>query len=94
MREKMVCPRCNAELLTSDRQGVEIDHCPQCKGIWLDRGELDVLIEKTTQLMNRYQSRDDEYEFRKGHDYHKEKKHDGNTHQGRKKNFLSELFDF
>lgn len=90
----MICPRCNAELITADRQGVEIDHCPHCRGIWLDRGELDVLIEKTTQLMNRYQSHDDEYEFRKGHDHHKEKHYDDHTYQGRKKNFLSELFDF
>ena len=42
----MKCPRCSeASLIVSDRQGIEIDHCPQCRGVWLDRGELDKLIE-------------------------------------------------
>jgi Zn-finger nucleic acid-binding protein len=31
----------------SDRQGIEIDYCPQCRGVWLDRGELDKIIERT-----------------------------------------------
>jgi hypothetical protein len=42
----MKCLRCTgASLVTSYRQGIEIDHCPQCHGVWLDRGELDKLIE-------------------------------------------------
>ena len=41
----MKCPHCpDATLLMSERQGVEIDYCPQCRGVWLDRGELDKLI--------------------------------------------------
>ena len=41
----MKCPVCpDSNLLMSDRQGVEIDYCPQCRGVWLDRGELDKLI--------------------------------------------------
>jgi Zn-finger nucleic acid-binding protein len=41
----MKCPQCpDATLLMSERQGVEIDYCPQCRGVWLDRGELDKLI--------------------------------------------------
>lgn len=44
----MKCPNCvDVELLLSDRQGVEIDYCPQCRGVWLDRGELDKLIERS-----------------------------------------------
>jgi len=44
----MKCPNCvDVELLMSDRQGVEIDYCPQCRGVWLDRGELDKLIERS-----------------------------------------------
>jgi len=44
----MKCPHCNeAVLVMSERQGVEIDYCPQCRGVWLDRGELDKLIEKS-----------------------------------------------
>ncbi len=42
----MNCPKCNIALSMTDRQGVEIDFCPQCRGIWLDRGELDKIIER------------------------------------------------
>jgi Zn-finger nucleic acid-binding protein len=42
----MNCPKCNVTLSMTDRQGVEIDFCPQCRGIWLDRGELDKIIER------------------------------------------------
>lgn len=44
----MKCPVDGAELLMTERQGVEIDYCPTCRGVWLDRGELDKIIEKTT----------------------------------------------
>lgn len=43
----MNCPVCNVELAISDRQGIEIDYCPKCRGVWLDRGELDKLIERS-----------------------------------------------
>jgi len=47
----MKCPHCeNQSLLMSERQGVEIDYCPQCRGVWLDRGELDKLIEKSAAV--------------------------------------------
>jgi uncharacterized protein len=43
----MKCPVCtNVDLLMSNRQGVEIDYCPTCRGVWLDRGELDKIIER------------------------------------------------
>ena len=43
----MKCPSCvNALLVMSERQGVEIDYCPQCRGVWLDRGELDKLLDR------------------------------------------------
>jgi Zn-finger nucleic acid-binding protein len=42
----MKCPVCDVDLLLSERQGVEIDYCPKCRGIWLDRGELDKIVEK------------------------------------------------
>ena len=42
----MNCPKCNVALSMADRQGVEIDFCPQCRGVWLDRGELDKIIER------------------------------------------------
>jgi Zn-finger nucleic acid-binding protein len=42
----MKCPVCDVDLLMSERQGVEIDYCPSCRGVWLDRGELDKIIER------------------------------------------------
>ncbi|MDP2257461.1 MAG: zf-TFIIB domain-containing protein [Polaromonas sp.] len=43
----MKCPSCpDTTLVMTDRQGVEIDYCPQCRGVWLDRGELDKLIDR------------------------------------------------
>lgn len=43
----MKCPIDQTELVMSERQGVEIDYCPTCRGVWLDRGELDKIIERT-----------------------------------------------
>jgi len=45
----MSCPVCRVPLAMSDRQGIEIDYCPQCRGVWLDRGELDKIIERSVQ---------------------------------------------
>jgi Zn-finger nucleic acid-binding protein len=47
----MKCPHCQTTaLVMSERQGVEIDYCPQCRGVWLDRGELDKLIERSASM--------------------------------------------
>jgi Zn-finger nucleic acid-binding protein len=43
----MQCPVCRVPLAMSDRQGIEIDYCPQCRGVWLDRGELDKIVERS-----------------------------------------------
>ena len=43
----MQCPVCRVPLAMSDRQGIEIDYCPQCRGVWLDRGELDKIIDRS-----------------------------------------------
>jgi len=44
----MKCPVCvEVPLIMTERQGVEIDYCPQCRGVWLDRGELDKIIERS-----------------------------------------------
>ena len=45
----MQCPICQVDLKMAERQGVEIDYCPKCRGVWLDRGELDKIIEKSTE---------------------------------------------
>ncbi|GAB2508135.1 zf-TFIIB domain-containing protein [Paramicrobacterium agarici] len=43
----MKCPVDDAVLLISERSGIEIDYCPQCRGVWLDRGELDKIIDRS-----------------------------------------------
>lgn len=60
----MKCPNCNTSLVMSDRQGIEIDYCPDCRGVWLDRGELDKIIERSNQEIQSVQKkkdRDDDY---------------------------------
>lgn len=49
----MKCPVCETvDLVMADRQGVEIDYCPRCRGVWLDRGELDKIIERSATAEN------------------------------------------
>ena len=51
----MKCPICkDVTLLMSEKKGIEIDYCPECRGIWLDRGELEKLIEKETAYNDNY----------------------------------------
>lgn len=52
----MKCPNCNVSLIITDRSNVEIDYCPECRGIWLDRGELDKIIERSAKTGQRTQS--------------------------------------
>ena len=94
----MKCPTCpEVTLVMADRQEIEIDYCPKCRGVWLDRGELDKLIEKSASTQTSPESRQavrpddnrgsrDDYresrdDYRKDH-YHK-----------KRKSFLSEIFD-
>ncbi len=96
----MNCPKCNLTLLMTDRQGVEIDYCPQCRGIWLDRGELEKIIDRSGAVIPAM-DRDAPIPSSGYHDGHKYK-HDDDDHHGsydqygrrRKKGFLGELFDF
>lgn len=84
----MNCPVCHIALTMSERQGIEIDYCPQCRGVWLDRGELDKMIEKSTSVPQREsRERQENYGgYRGKEDYSKHKPH-------KRKSFLSELFD-
>jgi Zn-finger nucleic acid-binding protein len=75
----MNCPVCNVELVMSERQGIEIDYCPKCRGVWLDRGELDKIIERSmseqrpTGPSYRQDDRYDEHEkhHNEGHGRHR-----------------------
>ncbi len=50
----MQCPICQVDLQISERQGIEIDYCPKCRGVWLDRGELDKIIERSNASIESY----------------------------------------
>jgi len=89
----MLCPVCKVDLLLSEKQGIEIDYCPKCRGIWLDRGELDKIVEKSTNAEDNFRLkerntntnyRDDDDDKYKSHGYNK----------NRRKSFLGDLFDF
>ncbi|HTV70797.1 MAG TPA: zf-TFIIB domain-containing protein [Rhizobiaceae bacterium] len=89
----MKCPIDNTELMMSDRQGIEIDYCPQCRGVWLDRGELDKIIERanreddrSSESRDRNLVRDDRYDRRDDH-YDR-------SHKRKKKSLLGDIFDF
>jgi Zn-finger nucleic acid-binding protein len=87
----MKCPTCkDPSLVLSERQGIEIDYCPECRGIWLDRGELDKILEKSTRAENQ-QSISEPRE----QSYFRGDSHSGSHHKPykRKKSFLEEIFD-
>lgn len=98
----MKCPVCPAtDLLMTAREGIEIDYCPNCRGVWLDRGELDQLIRRDEQVavqQAQHDPRDRDRNQRYRHDDHPYHPHgDSKGRQGyprRKKSFLGELFDF
>lgn len=60
----MKCPQCSVKLVMSDRQGIEIDYC---RGVWLDRGELDKLIERSNAQVDSVRRRDDDDDDYKAH---------------------------
>ncbi|WP_432477349.1 zf-TFIIB domain-containing protein [Nocardioides sp. GXQ0305] len=58
----MKCPNDGTTLTMSERSGIEIDYCPDCRGVWLDRGELDKLIERSTDYAAAPEGRASSYE--------------------------------
>ena len=102
----MKCPICEVDLMMTDRQGVEIDYCPKCRGVWLDRGELDKIIEKSSanQVPVQKEYSANQINDSRGYDdnqrdYKKnEKRYSDNEYDYKKKHkkegFLGDLFDF
>jgi uncharacterized protein len=79
----MNCPLDNTVLQISERNGIEIDFCPKCRGVWLDRGELDKIIERANTMYT--PSKDYDTGREQPRDYYK---------GGKKKSFFDDLFDF
>lgn len=93
----MKCPVCSGvDLKIAERQGVEIDYCPECRGVWLDRGELDKIIERSQpqsmQSPPNQQPHNDGYRPQY-HDKHHDDHGYGSHGYHKKKSWLSELFD-
>lgn len=90
----MPCPVCRVALVMSERQGVEIDYCPQCRGVWLDRGELDKIIERgASDAPPQPVQRPSAPDVRPDRGYGDYAQPRGYGHGKRKKSFLEELFD-
>ncbi|ASD62291.1 TFIIB-type zinc ribbon-containing protein [Bdellovibrio bacteriovorus] len=91
----MKCPNCKEpNLVISERKGIEIDYCPECRGIWLDRGELDKIIERSAEyeaapkreeVVQHQQPPQYQQQHQQPYQYQKPYK--------RRKSFLEELFD-
>jgi len=92
----MKCPNDNATLLITDRNGIEIDYCPECRGVWLDRGELDKLIERSGQTMPQARSHYEDRDYRDNDDHRRDHVQHSNYHHKKlkKENFLEDFFDF
>ncbi len=94
----MHCPVCkDHQLVMSERQGVEIDYCPSCRGVWLDRGELDKLIEKSTAMsappaagQQVLHQSPPQQAYQQPYPHRHDSKH---YYQKKPKNWLSEFFD-
>ena len=96
-REPMKCPIDNSDLVMSDRQGIEIDYCPKCRGVWLDRGELDKIIERSASDDGPRQFRGDDDDRRRSDDDRHDDRGYGRQQDYRprkKKSLLGEIFDF
>lgn len=103
----MQCPVCsNTQLVMSERQGIEIDYCPQCRGVWLDRGELDKIIDRSAQQVQAPVSqsapeapppgfgRQQPGAYQAGYPPGQHSHYGSDYHKRKKKGFLGEIFDF
>jgi Zn-finger nucleic acid-binding protein len=90
------------DLVMSERQGIEIDYCPQCRGVWLDRGELDKIIERSVAQPAAPPAQQPGYGQQPaygqqpgygGHDRHRQYDHDYH-HKKKRRGFLGDIFDF
>lgn len=100
----MKCPTCkDINLVMTSRDGVEIDYCPECRGIWLDRGELDKIIESANKNNNQNSGKNYDINQQDNNYKHTDNHHDNNHKYNddkyqdkryKKKSFLGDMFDF
>lgn len=86
----MNCPVCsNVQLVMTERKGIEIDYCPQCRGVWLDRGELDKIIDRSANELREEENR----RYDRPAEKHRYKDDDDKHSDKRRKSIWSEIFD-
>lgn len=98
----MKCPVDDTQLVMTERSGVEIDYCPQCRGVWLDRGELDKILERmaptvTSQEPVREAPQREERRDPRREDYrgdHRPYSHDDDYRKKKRRGLLGDIFDF
>lgn len=97
----MKCPNCDETLVMTERQGIEIDYCPKCRGVWLDKGELDKIIERSSvqsqqELKQNKEKEKKQYEDDDDDDdgFFGNNRRNNDNPDGRRGGFLSNLFDF
>ena len=88
----MKCPNCNEVLLMSQRNNIEIDYCPACRGVWLDKGELDKMLEFAEQS-NSHEKPGMRMGNQPQNNYNQPGQY-GHNKPYKKKSILGELFDF
>lgn len=98
----MDCPVCkNVSLVMSERQGIEIDYCPSCRGVWLDRGELDKIIERSVPAAGAaaappqqqpQQPQHHQQQYRGPDPRYQQQQYP--QHKKKRESFLSDIFDF
>ena len=107
MAEPMLCPIDRTPLVMSERQNIEIDYCPTCRGVWLDRGELDKIIERSATEaaaaappVQPQQPRQAPYPPQPPYpqpgyppQQHYGDRHHGHGHHKRRKSWLEDIFD-
>ena len=90
----MQCPIDKVDLVMADRSGIEIDYCPKCRGVWLDRGELDKIVERAASPVSMQPAGD----YRGERQYRDEREHRPEYRERprhkKRKSFLDDIFDF
>lgn len=92
----MDCPVCKTtKLVMSERNGIEIDYCPNCRGVWLDRGELDKIIDRSLQQPPQQQQQQQQSQQPyPTHDHRRYYDDDYKYKRKKREGFLGDLFDF